>query len=818
MSLKWRIHCCLVSFLALTLLLTGCISFRDWINSVLDFCPTTTDISHHYFGSPDADDLVIFIHGLCGDAITTWTNNTTNFVLPEELARDFAREKQPAYVVSFDYVSRLQEGASILSIAAHLEFEIGELLKKHPYRTLRIVAHSMGGLVAREYVLRSQPRVHPQLKVTHIVMLATPNNGAELAKLGQFIPSHRQIEELRHIDKGNTYLQSLNKDWNREFKAIGHNRHVLLYAGYEELAMSMIGKPVPMSSAIAYADESMPFQQSHVGIAKPKDANDVIYRWVKAKLVDSLRQGLLQGLDSQIKLIIPEAILLRLPRPTEVQNGLESTLPGTELEKVLPYVNSGKYQEALALLAESEPTENQMIENIAQRRFTQGTFHELLFEMPQAASYYAQAVQLAPSNASYHYHYGWFLLHTGKVQMAIQEFEQVVILSPSSDSPFIKGDALSNLGFAYSALGQYAEAIEYHNKALAIRRKMDDLKGESISFGNLGLVYLDLGESAKAMKYQEQALVISQKIGDIRRECIQLGNLGMVYDTQAQYDKAIDSYEQALASRCKTGDLQLEGATLGNLGLTYSNRGEFAKAIKYHHQSLAINRKVGNLQGEGAALQNLSIAYSQLGEFDQAIAFLKQALAIHQKIGNLREEGSTLGNLGGVYRNGGQQDKAIEYHNKALLIRHKIGDLRGEANSLGSLGDVYAIIGEYDTAIDYCEKALAINQKIGDLRGESSDLVCLGHSYGDLRQYARAIDYCEKALEISRKIGDLRGESSALVWLGRIYGDLGQYAGAIEFLEKAQAIYEDRLRTTFPFNAELDELKMKARHDQRNFP
>ena len=100
----------LTCLLALALLLTGCASILNLANSAYEFCPSSTDTAHQYFGSPDADDLVVFIHGLCGDAKTTWTNPTTHFVFPEELARDFAKENQPAYVVAFDYVSRLQGG------------------------------------------------------------------------------------------------------------------------------------------------------------------------------------------------------------------------------------------------------------------------------------------------------------------------------------------------------------------------------------------------------------------------------------------------------------------------------------------------------------------------------------------------------------------------------------------------------------------------------------------------------------------------------------------------------------------------------------
>ncbi len=387
-----RLTCVLI-----LVLLTGCASVLNVANSAYDFCPSSTDTSHQYFGSPDADDLVIFIHGLCGDTEITWTNPTTHFVFPAELARDFAKENQPSYVVAFAYVSRLQGGPSILSIADHLEFEIGELLKRHPYRTLRIVAHSMGGLVAREYILRRQHRAHPELKVINVVLLATPNNGSELAKLGRLIPENRQVEELRHIDMGNTYLESLNKDWNREFKGGGHPRHVLLYAGYEELAMPVLGQIVTLSSAVPYADESMGFQQDHLSIAKPKERN-VLYRWVKAKLGESLEKTARQLLDGMVQqgLLAAADVPQRLPRTVELLEGLQA-LAGTELEKVLTYVKAGQFQAALALLAENELKENQLIENIAQRRFTQGEIHELQFQMAQAASYYSQAVQLRPN-------------------------------------------------------------------------------------------------------------------------------------------------------------------------------------------------------------------------------------------------------------------------------------------------------------------------------------------------------------------------------------------------------------------------------------
>lgn len=700
----YRITC----LLALALLLTGCTASSNLINSVYDVCPSNTDTSHQYFGSPDADDLVIFIHGLCGDTKTTWTNATTHFVFPEELARDFAKENQPAYVVAFDYVSRLQGGPSILSIADHLEFEIGELLKKHPYRRLRIVAHSMGGLVAREYILRRQPRAHPQLRVTNVVLLATPNNGNELSELGRFISESRQIEELRHIDKGNTYLESLNNDWNLEFKGGGHPRHVLLYAGYEELPMPVLGQIVKLSSAVAYADKSMGFQQNHLSIAKPKE-RDILYRWVKAKLEDSLEEvarKLLDGLAQQG--LLPAAdVLQRLPRTVELLEGLQ-VLAGTELEQVLTYVKAGQFQAALDLLAESEPKESQLIENIAQRRFTQGEIHELQFQMALATSKYAEAVRLSPSDLRYRLWYGEILRLTGNARGAIVQFEEALELSRRNGNSFGEAAALHDLGLSYSALSQYPKAIQYLEQALVVNHKSGNLPGESAAMADLGVAYSVLGQYPKAIEYLEKALAIDLAIGNLRGEASALNNLGAAYRAGGQYPKAIGYHEQALEIHRKSGNLRGEGAALINLGVAYGAMGQYSKAIEYLSQALVIHTKIGDLENEGSALSNLGTAYVALKQHAMGIEYLERALVIDRKIGGLNHEGNALNNLGAAYIALGQYPRAIKYLEQALAIDVAIGNLQSEGSTRGNLGIAYSALGDYTKALEYFEQSRVI--------------------------------------------------------------------------------------------------------------
>ena len=80
------------------------------------------------------------------------------------------------------------------------------------------------------------------------------------------------------------------------------------------------------------------------------------------------------------------------------------------------------------------------------------------------------------------------------------------------------------------SLGEYGKAQEYLEKAVAIRKEIGDIKGESADYGNLGSVFHSHGQYGKANEYLEKALAIKNEIGDKNGEASNYGNLGTVFD------------------------------------------------------------------------------------------------------------------------------------------------------------------------------------------------------------------------------------------------------------------------------------------------
>ena len=97
-----------------------------------------------------------------------------------------------------------------------------------------------------------------------------------------------------------------------------------------------------------------------------------------------------------------------------------------------------------------------------------------------------------------------------------------------------------------SRLGNYDEAIRYHEKALAI-----DLKTHGADHPSVASLWNNLGEAA--IGYLEKALASDLKsFGHKHRHVASdWNNLGTTWHYKREYDKAIEYFEKAVASDVK---------------------------------------------------------------------------------------------------------------------------------------------------------------------------------------------------------------------------------------------------------------------------
>jgi len=206
------------------------------------------------------------------------------------------------------------------------------------------------------------------------------------------------------------------------------------------------------------------------------------------------------------------------------------------------------------------------------------------------------------------------------------------------DDPWTSGASKTSLGNSYYLLGQFTEAIDLFEQALAIDRETGDRDGEAADLGNLGLCYGDLGQIPRAIDLYEQALAIARETGNRDAQAAALGNLANSYANLGQTARAIDLYEQALAIYRETGNWPGESRQLGNLGSSYADLGQTARAIDLDEQALALARQIGYRFAEAAYLGNLGEAHGDLGSWDQGARYSREAIDIADAIGGAQPQ------------------------------------------------------------------------------------------------------------------------------------------------------------------------------------
>ena len=151
--------------------------------------------------------LILMIHGLSSSYEKCWGVFPKLIQEDKELAEDFDIGYYE-YPASLFKIPLIQKSLKIQDLAMGLKTIINN--KFAEYDSISLVCHSLGGLIARMYLIQ-EVKVNKSLKVDNLLLYATPNNGAGLATVGKIIsPINNQLKQLC---KKSDLTELLNQDW-----------------------------------------------------------------------------------------------------------------------------------------------------------------------------------------------------------------------------------------------------------------------------------------------------------------------------------------------------------------------------------------------------------------------------------------------------------------------------------------------------------------------------------------------------------------------------------------------------------------------------
>jgi pimeloyl-ACP methyl ester carboxylesterase len=257
---------------------------------------STTDPDPHWVvqQKPQAKVALVYVHGIIGDMIGTWTapNGKTFFDLVNENAS--TKGKADAFVFGFpSYI--LKAGSFDIREAANRLHERLESSGILSYPAVVFVAHSMGGLVVLRELMTHREVLE---KVPVAVFYATPQEGSQITLIAQQLSPDSALAQMTPA-QGNDLLKTLSDEWN----SISPDKRPHVRCAYEKLATgpTII---VPWSSATRFCEGSpAAIEANHVGIVKPDrpEADSIIV------LVNALNEYVLNK-ELEAKLETPDFI------------------------------------------------------------------------------------------------------------------------------------------------------------------------------------------------------------------------------------------------------------------------------------------------------------------------------------------------------------------------------------------------------------------------------------------------------------------------------------------------------------------------------
>ncbi|MBX3083564.1 MAG: tetratricopeptide repeat protein [Anaerolineae bacterium] len=301
-----------------------------------------------------------------------------------------------------------------------------------------------------------------------------------------------------------------------------------------------------------------------------------------------------------------------------------------------------------------------------------------------------------------------------------------------TDSPTEQLDyglAFNGAGVLAFIAGNYAQAKDYFEKAVTLRRTLNDLEGLSSTYNNLGNLAWNMSDLASAKSYFETAVEISEELHKHALTASVLNNLGSLLQGQGELDEAERALTRALAIWRELGNQQSIGNALSNLGMIAFDRGQFEQALAYYSESLPLQLAAGNQRNAAAVMSNLAELALQQGNLDEAQRGFEETLRLQTEVNYQWGMGSATCDLGRVAFFRGEYGTALARLNEALAVLRPLEDTAKISYALEALGMTIYRMGDKKNALVSLREALALRAKQDDVNDTASTLACMAAVY-----------------------------------------------------------------------------------------
>ncbi|MBT2231659.1 tetratricopeptide repeat protein [Nonomuraea sp. NEAU-A123] len=227
---------------------------------------------------------------------------------------------------------------------------------------------------------------------------------------------------------------------------------------------------------------------------------------------------------------------------------------------------------------------------------------------------------------------------------------------------------------------------------------------------SLGLAQWRMADLKNAMDHHERALALSRRAGWPLGEARALQGCGVVLKQLGEPHKAFPRYRRSVEIHHSLGSVRV---------------GHYERAIDVFGRSLAIAMEVENRRCQIASLIGMAGAELELGSVNSALARLDAALELAEDTGIDLDE-VLLGRAELLYRQGRYAD-ARDEADRSLKLAFT-SNLLNVPRLHGLLAAIHLAVGDGGQCVDACEQALEHARRSGQRLDYARALMTLGHA------------------------------------------------------------------------------------------
>jgi class 3 adenylate cyclase/tetratricopeptide (TPR) repeat protein len=341
---------------------------------------------------------------------------------------------------------------------------------------------------------------------------------------------------------------------------------------------------------------------------------------------------------------------------------LLATLPEILLRLARLHERAGSYSEALSTYSELRT----LTDDIAAIRGTAGVLRKQ-GKYQDALAFLAEAEQAMQTDhrdlRALSLERGWSLSLSGNIEKAIDVFEATLRSSSLVDPT--QAYILLELSRTETVAGRLDQALQHGLSARRIFEAHEDLPGLSTVLRIVGDIHEYRGNHDEAAEVLRQGLALARRIGNSEEIGGCLINLGMVELRRGALPEAIACDRQAAEEFERTGHAAGRATAYGNLAEKLARSGEYAEATRYCKLAADLAQAIGHPLAVADTYATMAIIHLGKGEFAEAAAQAEASADRFMELGALTYAASSLKLAADAVERGGEPARALELRRRA---------------------------------------------------------------------------------------------------------------------------------------------------------